>query len=252
MMWGPLITVVTPNFNEEEYLPQFLESIAQQIYGNVELIVVDGGSTDGSLNLLRSFKSVPSLVIVDKTRNIGYIRNLGGHYARGTIQFHTNSDTFLPPELLMRIMNLFAENPRLASVSGRTRPLKASFMCSLAYHAFDLVRWAATYTLGKYRPGGSFFSIRTNVFKAIGGFPEVRINEDGRLGEKLAGMPVKFDLGLWVGHHAKRFQNLGSAKTLLYYSYIFGNYAPALRRLLKTREAQAAAVFTSKSNKGVV
>ena len=52
---NPLVSVIMPNFNNEKYLAQAIESVLQQTLKSFELIVVDDGSTDGSLRILESY-----------------------------------------------------------------------------------------------------------------------------------------------------------------------------------------------------
>ena len=73
-----MISVVVPNLNEERYLRKFLGSLCYQSEKNFEVIIIDGGSTDQSLEICELFKDRLCLrVVVDKTPNIGFIRNLG-------------------------------------------------------------------------------------------------------------------------------------------------------------------------------
>jgi glycosyltransferase involved in cell wall biosynthesis len=51
----PLVSIVTPSFNMEEYLPRTIESVLSQDYPKIEYIVTDGGSTDGTLEILKSY-----------------------------------------------------------------------------------------------------------------------------------------------------------------------------------------------------
>lgn len=57
----PLVSIVTPSFNQAEFLQETLESVAQQDYPSIEHIIVDGGSTDGSVEILKRFPSSPRL-----------------------------------------------------------------------------------------------------------------------------------------------------------------------------------------------
>ena len=52
---GPLVSVITPSFNQGRFLRDTLESVAMQDYANIEHIVMDGGSTDDSVAILQSW-----------------------------------------------------------------------------------------------------------------------------------------------------------------------------------------------------
>jgi glycosyltransferase involved in cell wall biosynthesis len=241
-----MISVVTPNLNEEAHMPQFLESLQAQTWRDFELILVDGGSTDLSpimvMNMPHSF---PVHVHVDETRNIGHIRNVGSRLAKGDILLHTNSDCYLPPRLIAELTLMYAHHPDLISVAGRTRPLQASTFCTLSYVAYDVLRWFFS-KLGKYRPGGSFCSIRTKQFWELLGFPEVGINEDGHLGKDLQEhrMKCKFAMNLWVGHSpAKRWESSG-LQGFSHYTYVFGNFLPF--KVFQNLEEHAAQRFQQK------
>lgn len=253
------ISIVAPNLNEARFLPVFLNSLNRQTFRNFEVIIVDGGSTDGSLKIIRRYASRMRIkIIIDHTRNIGYIRNQGARYARGHILFHTSTDTLLPPRLLADIARFYHANPDVISLAGRTFPLGTSVISHLGYQAFDLMRFLFTispFPLHKYRPSGNFTTIKRDVFGTIGGFPNVKINEDGYLGQRLddfikrrKGMRVVFHLKLFVGHHAKRFEARGGVQTILFYVYVLGNMFPILKPLFKHIERRSAEAFASRSD----
>mgnify|MGYP001059217705 CR=1 FL=1 len=251
------ISVVVPNLNEAKYLPTFLDSLRSQTYKNFEVIIVDGGSTDGSIRIAEGYGF--ARVIVDKTRNIGYIRNVAAKFASGDILFQTSSDTYLEPHLLEKIVKFYMEHPNVISLAGRTYPLGTSIISHLAYQAFDLLRFLLTISpmpIHKYRPSGNVTTIRRDVFEEIGGFPNVPINEDGLFGQRIdeyvkrTGKRVVFHLGLWIGHNVKRFEAKGGLKTLLFYFYVFGNLFPLLKPLLKHIERRSAETFKTRSDLG--
>ena len=261
-MSDPRISIVVPNLNERECLEKFLWSLEKQDFNDFELIIVDGGSTDGSLEILKKFSdehaSYPIIKLIDTTRNIGYIRNLGSKSARGKILLHTSSDVILDPWVLWSV-DLAFQDPQLISLTARTKPITTQILCHLAYQGFDLLRWFFTKLPGsmrKYRPGGNFFAIRAKPFWFVKGFPEVKINEDGLLGYKIDlflqemahGYKVKFDLGMCAHHHVKRFEQRGSVKTILFYLYVFGNLFPFLKPLLYKIEAHSAEIFKNRSD----
>lgn len=253
------ISLVVPNLNEAPYLRVFLESLAAQIFKGFELILVDGGSTDESISIVEKFLGrFPIRVLIDSTPNIGYIRNLGSKHARGDLIFHTSSDVILEPWLLYSVCDRFLD-PSLVALTGRTKPVSSQLLCNLAYQSFDLLRWFFSKlpgSLRKFRPGGNFLVVSKPVFKFVRGFPEVPINEDGLFGWKIdlflaevaRGFNVKFDLGLYVHHHVKRFEHRGSVKTILFYLYVLGNMFPFLKPLLYKLEAHSAEIFRNRSD----
>jgi glycosyltransferase involved in cell wall biosynthesis len=253
------ISIIAPCLNEEEHLPDFLSSLANQkalaFRGwhmkvdevNYELIVIDGGSRDRSRSIIDSFRDkMPITGLLDETRNLGYVRNRGARAARGEILFFTNSDAILAPGLLEDIFFMFLD-PQLAALSGRTIPINGGAICSAGYAAFDVLRWGFC-KIGIFSPSGNFLAVRSSVFWAVGGFPKLRINEDGVLGQKLSkyarlkGLKVRFSMDLAAAHYSERFQK-GALKSLMFYAYVFGNFSLLLRRILSPLERRSSHEF---------
>lgn len=238
-----MISVVVPCLNEEAHLPFFLGSLNQQVYPDFELVVVDGGSWDKSRSLIDGYReNFPITGLINETRNLGFVRNLGARATRGEILVFTNSDAVLPWNLLNHVAFQFMDS-RLQALSGRTIPVNGGALCFASYHCFDVLRLFFA-RLGRFSPSGNFLAIRKEVFWKMGGFPQVKINEDGELGSRLsqARARVRFDWNLRVWHFAKRFKR-GALKTLLFYSYVFGNFSPKLKRVLKHIEGKSAREF---------
>ena len=254
-----MISIVVPNLNEERYLRKFLISLSRQMDQDFELIIVDGGSTDRSRAVVDKFQEehpqIPITKLIDERRNIGAVRNRGSVCARGDLLFHTSSDVMLDPWIISRIKRLFVEDPLLIGLTARTKPVSDKIFCHIAYQGFDLLRWFFSRLPGsikKFRPGGNFFVIKKKVFDKLGGFPEVCINEDGLLGQKmdplLSFLHVKYDLRMCVHHHVKRFEERGSLKTILFYLYVFGNLFPMMKPFFYKIEAHSAEVFKNRSD----
>jgi len=254
-----LISVVVPNLNEEKYLRKFLISLSRQSDQDFEIILVDGGSIDGSREVVDEFElnhlDMKITKLIDTRRNIGAVRNRGSAAARGDLLFHTSSDVMLDPWIIQSIKYQFKKDPLLIGLTARTKPVSDQILCHVAYQGFDLLRWAFSRLPGsmkKFRPGGNFFVIKKRVFDLLGGFPEVCINEDGLLGQKmdqlLSFCNVKYDLSMCVHHHVKRFEERGSVKTILFYLYVFGNLMPMLKPLLYKIERHSAEIFKNRSD----
>jgi len=252
-----MISVIAPCLNEEKHLPTFLNSLRTQTFKDFEVIIVDGYSSDQSILIMSEyFDKLPMKIVFDKTRNFGFIRNLGAKHAEGEIMFHCNSDNYLEPQLLEKIVKFYDEHPEAISVSGRVFPLGTNIMAHLGYHAFDFLRFiftCAPMPIKKYRPSGNFMTIRTSTFKEVGGYPEVTVNEDGLIGQKLDGYVKKnhkavvFNLRFHVGHWVKKFEDMGGIRALLFYLYTLTNFAPMLKALLEPIRNNAGLVFEGKT-----
>ena len=235
-----MISVVVPCLNEEKNLPFFLRSLEDQFWvKQFELVVVDGGSSDRSRHIISEWEKhtgIHCTKLINEIRNLGFVRNWGARAARGDILVFTNSDAVLPENFLNNIAWSF-EDPNLVALSGRTVPIGGGALGSVAYATFDWLRWVFS-KIGRFSPSGNFLAIQTVNFWRVGGFPEIRVNEDGVLGSRLSkyarerGVKVKFDKRLLTYHFsAKRWKGKG-LKTLLFYSYVFGNFSSFLKRIL--------------------
>lgn len=109
----PLVSVIMPVYNTEKYVSESIRSILGQTYQNIELICVNDGSTDGSLDILKSFGD--AIVIIDLLKNsgIGAARNAGIRIARGTFVAFADADDIWNPRKLEEQMEQFQNDPLL-------------------------------------------------------------------------------------------------------------------------------------------
>ena len=84
-MQGDLISIVIPVYNVASYLPKCLESVIRQTYENLEIIIVDDGSTDNGLDICKQYQSSDNRIKVYHKENGGLsdARNYGINYATG-------------------------------------------------------------------------------------------------------------------------------------------------------------------------
>ena len=102
-----MISLIIPVFNVEEYLEQCLESIIEQSFSDYEVILVDDGSTDKSMEIIREYKKRFNQVKVLSQRNKGVseARNLALKYAKGEYVLYIDSDDFLRFNMLEIMVN---------------------------------------------------------------------------------------------------------------------------------------------------
>jgi glycosyltransferase involved in cell wall biosynthesis len=106
----PKISIVTPSFNQVQYLEQTIRSVLDQNYPNLEWIVVDGGSNDGSVDLIRKYEKHFSWWISEKDRNHPHALNKGCERVTGEIFGFVNSDDLLEPGALHYVARAFGQS----------------------------------------------------------------------------------------------------------------------------------------------
>lgn len=256
------ISIIAPCRNEEKYIGKFLRSITRQRGVLLEIVIVDGGSTDRSLEIIHDWKQhVPFdvLVIDEQEHNIGYARNLGTIHSTGDVLFHTNTDVFFHnSRLLEKVVSLY-EDDNIFAVSGATHELGCCKRTCLAYEAYHLVRFFfcnAPFPVKRYSPSANFLSIRRDVFMELKGFPNKYVNEDGFFGRKMlryakrTSRRMVFSMNMRVSHHPTRFNSMGWRKAMQYYFYVLPNIFFSFDNWLNSIHEQAAQAFKRRLYKG--
>lgn len=103
----PRITIVTPSFNQAQFLEETIRSVLLQDYPNLEYIIIDGGSNDGSVEIIRKYGSWLAFWISEPDKGQAHAINKGFARATGKIMGYLNSDDVLAPQTLMRVANAF-------------------------------------------------------------------------------------------------------------------------------------------------
>ncbi len=115
----PRVSVVIPNWNGESLLPRCLESLRSQSFQEFELILVDNGSTDRSLEVARAV--IPELRLIRFPENLGFSRavNAGIQAARALQIALLNSDVELDPEWLQALVKTLDAHPEVGACASR-------------------------------------------------------------------------------------------------------------------------------------
>lgn len=114
----PKISIVTPSYNQAIYLERTIRSVIEQGYPNLEYVVQDGGSKDGSVEILERYSD--RLTFWESKRDEGQTNaiNLGFRHVSGEIMAYLNSDDLLLPGAITHVASYFEKHPEVDVVYG--------------------------------------------------------------------------------------------------------------------------------------
>jgi glycosyltransferase involved in cell wall biosynthesis len=115
----PKITLVTPVLNAARYLEQTILSVVNQNYSNLEYIIVDGGSTDGTLEIIQKYKKYLNGWVSAPDRGLYDAINKGFARSNGEIMSWISGTDMLHPNALFVIADVFQSLPHVEWVTGR-------------------------------------------------------------------------------------------------------------------------------------
>ena len=194
MRW-PSISVVTPSYNQVRFLEAALRSVLDQQYPRVEYIVIDGGSTDRSAQVIRRYAAQLAYWVSEPDNGQTHALIKGFARATGDIQCWLNSDDVLEPWSLREVAEFFQNTPQARAVYGDAtwidvhgRPLKLK-----REHAFNRFIWLYDHN---YIPQPSTFW-RRDLYEEVGGLdPQFDLAMDADLWIRFAQVTTM--------HHVKR------------------------------------------------
>lgn len=138
----PLVSIILSSYNGERGIGKTLTSLEQQTYSNIEMVVVDDGSTDRTAEIIRKHMAHdPRIRLVQHKTNLRLAagRNTGIKNSQGEIVCFTDDDCIADPRWIEELVKVYRVRPEVGGVGGRIEP----------YHAHSLLEKYASY--GKNR-----------------------------------------------------------------------------------------------------
>jgi glycosyltransferase involved in cell wall biosynthesis len=168
---NPCVSIVTPSYNQARFLEQTINSILDQDYSRIEYIVIDGGSTDGSLGIIQKYSEKISYWISEPDHGQSHAINKGWRRATGSILAWMNADDWYSPGAVSKAVEYLLRCKGTGLVYGDCEWVdsRGIFLRRQNPPPFDY----ADFVIGMndYIPSGSTF-IKRAVYENIGGLDE--------------------------------------------------------------------------------
>ena len=119
MNYLPKISVVTPSYNQGKYIEQTIQSVLDQHYPNLEYIIIDGGSTDNTVDIIKKYQEQITYWISEPDEGQTDAINKGFAKCTGEIFNWINSDDYYEPGALIKVGNLFKQHSNINLVCGK-------------------------------------------------------------------------------------------------------------------------------------
>ncbi len=117
----PLVTIVTPSYNQARFLETTIRSVLEQDYPHIEYFVIDGGSKDGTVDILRRYEDRLAGWVSEPDRGQTDAINKGFSRARGEILAWLNSDDTYEPGAIRQAVAYLCDHPEVGLVYGDTQ-----------------------------------------------------------------------------------------------------------------------------------
>ena len=117
----PRITIITPSYNQGQFIEETIQSVLNQGYPNLEYIIIDGGSTDQTVEIIKRYAAQIAYWVSEPDRGQTHAINKGLAQATGEILAYLNSDDYYLPGALHAVAKYFGCNPQVDLLHGCCR-----------------------------------------------------------------------------------------------------------------------------------
>jgi glycosyltransferase involved in cell wall biosynthesis len=210
-----VISVIIPTLNEGKVIERCMKSLSEQTYKDFEIVLVDSGSKDGTIETAKKYKA---RIIDEPRRGVPLARNRGVRESKGDIIVCTDGDSAYPSDWLEKIAKHF-EDKDVVAVGGPIAPaedkLKHRLIFKLTTDYFP--RFAKLFGFVVFQ--GSNSSFRKDAYEKAGGYDEkIRTLDDNEFPNRIRKLgKVVFDPSLVIKTSTRRFEKAGYVRETLHY-----------------------------------
>jgi len=174
---NPLVTIYITNYNYRDYIEKSIESVLNQTYSNIELIIIDDGSTDDSKNIINNYEKHKKIyTIFQKNKGLNASNNIALNLARGEYIVRLDADDYFAPQAIEIMVSELERYPEHALVFSDYYhiDIDGNIIEEIKRHNFSI-----DVTLFDQPAHGACTLIRTKILKLIGGYDEEFNRQDG-------------------------------------------------------------------------
>lgn len=226
-MTNPFFSVIIPTLNEEAKIGRLLESIHEQSFKNFEVIIVDGGSTDNTVDIAKKFAA--RVLIKIGCREFPS-RNFATTCSKGDVFLFLSADVILVKEILEYLARYLEENTHISGICAMGIPFDAPLWMKIEYLAHWRLLRMWTLITNDYHGSTNFMVVRKDAFHRVGGFTDefcadtIFFNKLGRSEQ------VKIIPRIAVYVSGRRARKMGFLKFTTHFLWVvFFDYVPFLR-----------------------
>lgn len=223
----PFFSVIIPTLNEEPRIGRLLLSLERQSFTKFEILIVDGGSSDRTVEVAKKFSAK---VIVKKGCKEFPSRNLAAKLSQGDVLLFLSADVVLPDNSLEYVAEELQKDDRIVGICGHGMPFEAPLWMKIEYlfHWKLLRLWMAL--TKDYHASTNFMAVRRGNFFDVGGFTNEIFADTiffNKLGRKYK---VKILPKSPVFVSGRRAKKMGFTKFTTHFLWVFlFDYMPFLR-----------------------
>lgn len=138
---APLISIITVVFNAVNTLEQTIQSVINQNYESIEYIIIDGGSTDGTLDIIKKYDNQIDKWLSEPDKGIYDAMNKGINLATGELVGIINADDWYEPDVIAYIAGCYKNSDRDVVIHGLLRNFKDNLFYSIKGNSIQVLRY---------------------------------------------------------------------------------------------------------------